>query len=264
MHRTLALLLVLFVVGASAQEVTLRYTFKKGETIRTKESMTQTVSSEAMPGGGQVVKSTRYTSLKVNGIGADGTADVVRSTDSSTMLLNDKPFTNPQATMAEKIAFKIKIDRSGKIIEAAPVEAPTDPMGKQMTDGMASGFKNAPGLPGKPVKVGDTWDDEMTTNQPTQSGMLTIHMKMKTKLEKLSTQDGIDVAILQVTGTLSGELGAGMGTISGTISGSRNFAYKAGYELGSTLNTDQTMDITTPQGNMMMTTKMKQVKERMK
>jgi len=180
------------------------------------------------------------------------------------MTLNDKPFTNPQASMAEKVAFRIKMDRSGKVLEATPVEAPTDPMGQQMTDAMAAGFKNAPGLPAKSVKVGETWNDEMVTNQPTQSGMLTINMKMKTKLEKLTKQDGIDVAILQVTGTLSGELGAGMGTITGSVTGTRTFAYKAGYELGSVLDTDQTMDITTPQGNMMMQTKLKQVKERMK
>lgn len=264
MLRTLATLLVLLAAGTSAQEVSLRYSFKKGETIHTKETMVQTVSSEAMPGGGQVVKSTRYTSLTVNKVEGNGNVELVRSTDSSTMTLNDKPFTNPQASMAEKVAFRITMDRSGKVLEAAPVEAPTDPMGKQMTDAMAAGFKNAPGFPGKPVKVGESWNDEMVTNQPTQSGMLTINMKMKTKLERLTKQDGIDVAIMQVTGTLNGELGAGMGTITGSVTGTRTFAYKAGYEMGSVLDTDQTMDFQTPQGNMMMQTKMKQVKERMK
>ena len=180
------------------------------------------------------------------------------------MTLNDKPFTNPQASMTEKVPFRLTMDQYGKVLEAVPVQEPTDAIGKQMTEAMSAQFKNSPGMPGRSVKVGETWDDQMVTNQPTQGGMLTITVKLKTKLEKLTKQGDVDVAILQVNGTLSGELGAGMGTITGTVAGSRTFAYKAGYELGSSIDTDQTMDIQTPQGNMMMQTKMKQVRERIK
>ncbi len=262
MYRLVVLLLVL-AVGVSAQEVSLIYKYKKGETVRTKELMTQSMTSEAM-GGGQTVKSTRYTKMVVNSVGADGTVEVVRSTDSSSMTLNDKPFNNPQASMSEKVAFKLKFDQYGKVLDASPVEPPTDAVGKQMTDAMAQQFKNSPGLPAKKVKIGDSWNDEMTNNQPTPSGTLTTTIKLTTTFDKLDKVNGTDVAVLKVTGTISGELGAGMGTITGTVSGSRHFAYKIGQELQSVMEMDQTMDITTPQGNMTMQTKMKQERERIK
>ncbi|MEK6649618.1 MAG: hypothetical protein AABY75_01445 [Bacteroidota bacterium] len=264
MQRILAFLLSFVVVGAAAQELSLTYSFKKGETIRTKETMTQAVTAEGMPGGGQMVKNVRYTSTAVNAVTKDGTADLVRSTDSSAMTLNEKPFTNPQASMAEKIAFRLKMDKYGKVLEAGPAEEPKDAVAKQLSDAMALQFKNSPGFPSRKVKVGEAWDDEVTNNQPTPNGVLTITVKTKTTVEKVDKMDGVDVAVLQMTGTLSGELGAGMGTITGAVKGTRYFAYKSGYELRSVIETDQTMDVQTPQGNMMMQTKMHQEKERMK
>jgi hypothetical protein len=262
MKRLIALLIVL-AVGASAQTVSLTYKFKKGETVRTKELMTQAMTSEAM-GGGQTVKNVRYTKMVVKDIAADGIVTVVRSTDSSTMTLNDKPFNNPQASKSEKVAFQLKIDPYGKITDAAPVEPPTDAVGKQMTDAMAEQFKSSPGLPSHPVKIGESWNDEMTNNQPTPSGTLTTTIKLTTTFEKLDKLKGTDVAVLKITGTITGELGAGMGTITGTVTGSRHFAHKLGQELQSVMEMDQTMDITTPQGNMTMQTKMKQERERIK
>jgi hypothetical protein len=262
MQRILALLLVL-AVAAPAQEVGLSYTFKKGETVRTKELTTNVISAEAM-GGTQVIKNTRYTKTVVGAVTADGTADVVRSTDSSAMTRNDQPFVSPQASASEKIAYKLKIDRSGKVLEAEPVEAPTDAMGKQLTDAMTQQFKSSPGLPTKKLKVGESWNDEVTNNQPTPNGTLTTTIKLTTTLEKLEKRNGIDVALLKISGTISGELGAGMGTITGTVTGGRTFAYKQGYEVQSVMEMNQTMDIATPQGNMVMETKLKQERERIK
>jgi hypothetical protein len=166
--------------------------------------------------------------------------------------------------MAEKISFKLKMDKYGKVLDAGPAEEPKDAVAKQLADAMGLQFKNSPGLPARKVKVGEAWDDVMTNNQPTPSGVLTITIKTKTTFEKVDKIDGVDVAVLQVTGTLSGELGAGMGTITGAVKGTRYFAYKSGFEFKSVIDTDQTMDIQTPQGNMMMQTKMHQEKERMK
>lgn len=262
MQRILALLLTL-ALGASAQEVALSYRYKQGETVRTKELTTNVVTSEAM-GGTQVIKNTRYTKMVFGTVSADGTAEVVRSTDSSSMTRNDQPFVSQQASASEKIAFKLTIDRTGKVIDAAPVEPPTDAMSKQLTDAMAQQFKGNPGLPTKKVKVGESWNDEVTNNQPTPSGTLTTTIKMTTTLDKLDKLNGTDVAVLKISGSLSGELGAGMGTITGTVSGVRHFAYKLGHELKSVLEMSQTMDIATPQGNMVMETKLKQERERTK
>lgn len=262
MQRILVLLLVL-AVGASAQEVSLSYKYKKGETIRTKELTTQAVTAEAM-GGTQVIKNTRYTKMVVGAVTADGTAEVVRSTDSSAMTRNDQPFTSPQASASEKVAFKLTLDKYGKVLEAVPVEAPTDAVGKQMTDAMSQQFKNSPAFPAKKLKIGDSWNDEMTNNQPTPSGTLTTTIKLTTTLEKFDKLNGIDVAVLKVSGSITGELGAGMGTITGTVNGVRQFAHKLGHELQSVTEMNQTMDIATPQGNMVMETKLKQERERLK
>lgn len=262
MQRLLALILIV-VVGASAQEVSLTYRFKKGETIRTRELTTQVVTSEAM-GGTQTIKNTRYSKMVVGNVSAEGTAEVVRSTDSSSMTRNDQPFSSPQASASEKVAFKLTIDKYGKVVDASPVEAPTDAISQQMTAAMAQQFKNSPGFPAKKLKAGDSWNDEMTNNQPTPSGTLTTTIKLTTTLEKFDKLNGTDVAVMKVSGTVNGELGAGMGTITGTVTGSRHFAYKLGYELQSLTEMDQTMDIATPQGNMVMETKLRQEKERMK
>jgi hypothetical protein len=262
MQRIITLLLVL-AVGASAQEVGLSYKYKKGETIRMKELTTQAVSAEAM-GGTQVIRNTRYTKMVVGAVTADGTAEVIRSTDSSAMTRNDQPFSNAQASASEKVAFKLTLDKYGKVLDAAPVEAPTEAVAKQMTDAMAQQFKNSPAFPAKKLKIGDSWNDEMTNNQATPSGTLTTTIKMTTTLEKLDKLNGTDVAVLKVSGSISGELGAGMGTITGSVTGSRYFAYKLGHELQSVTEMNQTMDITTPQGNMVMETKLKQERERIK
>ncbi len=262
MQRLIVPFLIL-AVGASAQEVSLTYRFKKGETVRTKELTTQVVTSEAM-GGTQTIKNTRYTKMVIGNVSNDGTAEMVRSTDSSWMTRNAQPFSSPQASASEKVAFKLTIDKYGKVVDASPVEAPTDAISQQMTASMAQQFKNNPGFPAKKVKVGDSWSDEVTNNQPTPSGTLTTTIKLTTTLEKLDKVNGIDVAVMKVNGTLSGELGAGMGTITGTVTGSRHFAYKLGYEMQSVTETEQTMDIATPQGNMVMQTKLRQERERMK
>ncbi len=256
MKRATVLLLALAFSAATAQEVTLSFKFKKDESIRYKETIDQQMTAEGMPGGGQNVKNIRYTKMFIKSVEDDGTAEVIRSTDSSTTFMNDKPFANPQAAKLEGMQFRMKMTKAGKVLEVGPVSEPADDMTKRLASSMVEQYKQNPGLPDKLVKVGDTWDDEMNTNQDTPSGRLTMKVKTTTKLAGF--ENGL--AVLDVSGTLSGELGAGMGVISGTVKGKRWFAQKEGRESRSEMTMDQNMDMQTQQGNMVMQIKMVQTK----
>lgn len=263
MKRLLGVLLATAITIASAQEITLSYKYAKGDVYRYKEVITQSSAAEGMPAGGQMLKITRHSKSVVEA--ADkGTATLLQSTDSSTALMNDKPFSNPQMAGMEKMAFRVTVDATGKVLSAVPAEEQKDDAGKKIAAARAAQLKNDTGFPVKAVKAGESWNNETVQNQDTQMGKLTITTKSTTTYNGMETLNGLEVAVLSVTGTLSGEIGAGMGVITGKITGKRYFAVKEGYEVKMTAEVDQNMDIQTPQGNMMVQQKMTQQKERIK
>jgi len=166
--------------------------------------------------------------------------------------------TDSRMSKMDGIVLKVTMAKNGKILDAVPAEEVKDEQTKKMVDMMSGQYKQSPTLPGKVVDVGETWNDEITNNTDTPMGKLTITMKMTTKFSGVEELDGVEVAVLDVAGTMSGELGAGMGVITGTIKGKRYFAHREGRERKMELVIDQNMDMQTPQGNMMMQTKMQQ------
>lgn len=263
MKRLLGLLLIAAVTLASAQDVTLKYKFTKGSVLRYKEAVTQSSQSEAMPGG-QQLRMTRYTRMTVENTTADGKGTVVTSTDSSSTLMNDKPFSNPQVAAMEKYAYRLTIDATGKVLDAVVSEEPKDDAAKKLTTARAAQFKNESGFPAKALKVGETWDNSSTVNQDMQMGKMTVTTKTTMTYTGMEKVDGVDAAVIAVAGTISGEIGAGMGVISGRVIGKRYFAVKEGYELKVTADVEQSFDIQTPQGSMVVNQKMTQLKEKMK
>jgi len=251
-------LLALAATTVSAQKADLTVKFKKGEKYSYREENTQTVTAEGMPGGGQKATSLRLVSYAVKSVDKQGTAVLLRSVDSSSTMVDEKPMTDSRMSKMDGIVLKVTMAKNGKILDAVPAEEVKDEQTKKMVDMMSGQYKQSPTLPGKVVDVGETWNDEITNNTDTPMGKLTITMKMTTKFSGVEELDGVEVAVLDVAGTMSGELGAGMGVITGTIKGKRYFAHREGRERKMELVIDQNMDMQTPQGNMMMQTKMQQ------
>ena len=109
----------------------------------------------------------------------------------------------------------------------------------EMTPGnmrnIASGFQVVfPDLPGKPVKIGDTWVSNDTITDESSSGEIRMFFESLNKLEGFETIDGMECAKITavITGTLDGvgeEQGIEMITEAGIeASDTWYFAYKEG------------------------------------
>jgi len=85
-------------------------------------------------------------------------------------------------------------------------EAVTYDLGGE-TRNLASGFKTFfPDLPGKPVKIGDTWPSSSSVVEKTTSMNISIDLQNVNTLEGFETVDGMECARIssQVTGIIKG------------------------------------------------------------
>jgi len=137
----------------------------------------------------------------------------------------------------------------GAEVDVTGAEAITYDMAAE-TRNLASGFKVFfPDLPGKPVKIGDTWPSTDGFEEKTGSMTLRIDLKNANTLEGFETIDGMECARVatQVTGTINGT-GNQMGmdlTFSGTTKGKTiwYFAVKEGLFVKMTSESTSEMSI---------------------
>ncbi len=153
-------------------------------------------------------------------------------------------------------SFDMTLSRLGKEVElsgAASIQYDLGPAGKR---NISSNFQSMfPDLPGRPVKVGDTWSTEDLITDKTAEVEIHIRFQNTHRLDGFETVAGLECARIKtaVSGTLEGE-GEQQGmalTFKGDISGEDTwyFAYKEGLYVGmtSSASTEGTIDASGPQ-----------------
>jgi hypothetical protein len=153
-------------------------------------------------------------------------------------------------------SFDMVLSPLGIEVDTAGAEAITYSIGGE-TRSIASGFKTFfPDLPGKPIKVGDTWPSTSTVEEKTGSVNIKIDTQNVSTLEGFETVDGMECARIStdVTGTLTGTGNQGGMDLafSGTIKGKDvyYFAVKDGIYVKSSSEATTQMSIDIPAASM--------------
>jgi hypothetical protein len=156
---------------------------------------------------------------------------------------------SPDMSTVKGKSFDMVLSPLGSEVDVSGAEAITYTVATE-TRNLASGFKLFfPDLPGKPVKVGDTWPSSSGTDEKTTSMNIRIDLQNVNTLEGFETVDGMECARIssQVTGTITGT-GTQQGmdlTFSGTSKGKDvwYFAVKEGIFVKSASESTSDMSI---------------------
>lgn len=165
--------------------------------------------------------------------------------------------TGPQGDMSPDLgsvkgkSFDMVLSPLGAEVDVTGAEAISYAIAGE-TRNLSSGFKTFfPDLPGKPVKVGDTWPATANIEEKTGAMNIKVDLQYVHTLEGFETIDGVECARIgsQVTGTISGS-GSQMGqdlTFAGTSKGKDVwfFAVKDGYyvKANSEMTTEMSIDV---------------------
>jgi len=142
---------------------------------------------------------------------------------------------SPDMSSIKGKSFDMVLSPLGNEVDVSGAENLSFAMAGEVQN-LSSGFKNFfPDLPGKPVKIGDTWPATATIEEKTSSLNVKIDLQYVHSLDGIELIDGVECArvIAQVTGIVSGsgnQMGQDM-TFSGTSKGKDIwfFAIKEGY-----------------------------------
>jgi hypothetical protein len=192
--------------AASAQELTLRYRWTKGEEVRYRMTQESTATISGLPGGmpdmnvvttmSQVVRSV------VENVAPDGSA-TIRHTYESVRMNMDSPMAKMaydstakdmaagdpmmkdmfSAMIGESFVLVMsptgavqKVEGMGALMEKMFKKMPQDPAAAGMLNGIKSSFtddamrqafsQSSSQFPDRPVKPGDTWSNQLTFNNP--------------------------------------------------------------------------------------------------
>lgn len=148
--------------------------------------------------------------------------------------------TGPQGDMSPDVSsvkgksFDMVLSALGNEVDVSGAEAISYSMEGEERN-LASGFKNFfPDLPGKPVKIGDTWPATANIEEKTTSANIRIDIQYVHTLDGIEVIDGMECArvVSQVTGAISGSGNQGGQdmTFAGTSKGKDTwyFAIKEG------------------------------------
>jgi len=156
---------------------------------------------------------------------------------------------SPNMDSVKGKSFDMVLSPLGAEVDVTGAEAITYDLAAE-TRNLASGFKVFfPDLPGKPVKVGDTWPSTEAVEEKTGSVSIRVDLQNANTLEGFETIDGMECARVatQVTGTINGT-GNQMGMdliFSGTSKGKTiwYFAVKEGLFVKMTSESTSEMSI---------------------
>ena len=158
---------------------------------------------------------------------------------------------SPDMSSIKGKSFDMILSPLGSEVDVSGAEAITYSIATE-TRSIANGFKTLfPDLPGKPVKIGDTWPSSDAVEEKTGSLTIQIQLQNVHTLEGFETVDGMECARVstQVTGTISGsgnQMGQDM-TFSGTSKGKNvwYFAVKEGIyvKAASESKTEMSIDV---------------------
>jgi hypothetical protein len=163
---------------------------------------------------------------------------------------------SPDLSSVKGKSFDMVLSPLGSEVDVSGAEAITYSIATE-TRNLANGFKVFfPDMPGKPIKVGDTWPSGNSIVENT--GSLSIHIDTQdvNTLEGFETIDGMECARIsaQSTGTVSGS-GNQMGqdlTFTGTTKGKTvyHFAVKEGVFVKAAADSTAEMSIDVPSAGM--------------
>jgi len=156
---------------------------------------------------------------------------------------------SPDMTAVKGKSFDMVLSPLGAEVDVTGAEAVTYDLGGE-TRNLAAGFKTFfPDLPGKPVKIGDTWPSSSNVEEKTTSMNIRVDLQSVNTLEGFETVDGMECARIssQVAGTITGtgnQMGMDM-TFSGTSKGKDvwYFAIKEGLFVKTTNEATSEMSI---------------------
>ncbi len=156
---------------------------------------------------------------------------------------------SPDLTSIKGKGFDMVLSPTGQELDVSGAEAITYDIAGESRN-LSSGFKMFfPDLPGKPVKVGDTWPSTAGIEEKTGSMAIRMDFQNVNTLEGFETVDGMECARIstQVTGTITGTGNqGGMDlTFSGTTKGKDvwYFAVKEGVLVKQTSESTSDMSI---------------------
>lgn len=132
-------------------------------------------------------------------------------------------------------SFSMVFSELGKEVELIGADAIEYDLGPEGTRNIASGFQDVfPNMADRPVKIGDTWSDESTITDKSESGDTIVYFSGTNTLVGFETVDGMECVKItsEGTGTIEGKgEQQGMELITtGEIKGTATwyFAYKEG------------------------------------
>lgn len=226
--------------GTPAASVTLEYKMPSGQVLRyeTKEDQRQIIDMM-----GQVVETSSSSASKFS-VQAKGRQDKnhLLGVTVHEMTIN---ISGMQGAMSPDMAavlgkgFDMVLSPLGVEVDVTGAKALTYES-EDGTRDLSSGFKVFfPDLPGKPVKIGDTWPAKSTIEEQTNSMNIRIDFDSVHTLDGFETVDGMECARIKTknTGTINGT-GSQQGMelqFSGTLTGTDTwfFAVKEGFYVGS-------------------------------
>jgi hypothetical protein len=163
--------------------------------------------------------------------------------------------TGPQGDMSPDMSslkaksFDMVLSPLGAEVDVTGAEALSYAIGGESRT-LVSGFKTFfPDMPGKPVKIGDTWPSSDSVEEKTSSMTIKIDLQNVNTLEGFETIDGMECARInaQTTGTVtgSGNQGGMDLTFAGTVKGKNiwYFAVKEGFFVKQTSESTTEMSI---------------------
>lgn len=171
----------------------------------------------------------------------------------------DAGMSSPQGDFPADVAgvagksFDLMLSPLGKEIGIAGADAIEYGLGMAGSRSVAPDFQTLfPDLPGRPVRVGDTWNSEDSLDVKDSGSDIRIATLSVHTLDGFETMNGMKCARVkaEVTGTVSGEGSQGGATLSfsGTVEGTEvwYFAYEEGLFAKSTgdLNVETTIKVT--------------------
>jgi hypothetical protein len=173
-----------------------------------------------------------------------------------TMTSNSQGDMSPNMGAVKGKSFDMVLSPLGSEVDVSGAEAITYDLAGD-SHNLSSGFKMFfPDMPGKPVKVGDTWPSSAGTEDKSSSMNIRIDFQYVNTLEGLETVEGMECARISsaVTGTITGT-GNQMGTdltFSGTSKGKDvwYFAIKEGILVKTISESTTEMSIDVPAAGM--------------
>ena len=198
-----------------------------GETHQVSDVMGQTIEAD--------ISSKTVFTVKSNGQQENNHQLTITIDDMGLKVQSTQGELDPDMSTVIGKSFDMVFSSLGKEVELIGADAIEYDMGPEGTRNISSGFQDIfPNFADKPVKIGDTWPDESTITEKSDSGEAIIHFSGVNTLVGFETIDGMEcvkvtgegTGTIESTGEQQGVELVTTGEIKGTFTW--YFAYKEG------------------------------------